>query len=76
MAWKTYLVMYFGTEGINPTETAKRLETIGFKTEFGPYDFVFDWKKQPTKSEVLSLGDKVANSLKDSGAVFNLDTHD
>ena len=32
--------------------------------------------KKPKKGEILSLGDKVAEALKESGAVFNLDTHD
>ncbi|VVB81481.1 Uncharacterised protein [uncultured archaeon] len=37
---------------------------------------MFEWKKEPSKNEVLALGDKIAETLKDSGAVFNLDTHD
>jgi len=77
MVWKTFLVMYFGTNGVNPSEIVHRIEKLGFATQFGPYDFVFDWKnKEPSKSEVLALGDKVCTALKDSGAVFNLDTHD
>lgn len=75
--WKTYLVMYFGTKGVSPEEIAKRAESIGFETKFGPFDFVYDWgDKTPSKEEVLALGNKVADVLKDSGAVFNLDTHD
>ncbi len=77
MGYKTYLVMYFGTKGLPATEIAKRLENIGFETKFGPFDFVFDWKdREPAKAEVLALGDKISETLKDSGAVFNLDTHD
>ncbi|MCX6708424.1 MAG: hypothetical protein NTW67_02120 [Candidatus Woesearchaeota archaeon] len=76
MGYKTYLVMYFGTKGFGASEIASRLEKIGFQTQFGPFDFVFEWKKEPSKTEVLSLGDKIAETLKDSGAVFNLDTHD
>jgi len=73
---KTYLVMYFGTTGVSCTDVAKHVEAIGFKTLFGPYDFVFDWPRKPTKDEILALGDKVVKSLRGSGAVFNLDTHD
>jgi hypothetical protein len=78
MGWKTYLVMYFGTDDeVEPTEIAKRVEALGFVTTFGSVDFVYDWKnKKPTKEEVLALGDKLAKALKGSGAVFNLDTHD
>lgn len=77
MGWKTYLVMYFGTRGVNSSEIAKRVESIGFETHFGSVDFIYKWgDKQPTKEQVLALGDKLVGALKDSGAVFNLDTHD
>jgi hypothetical protein len=77
MVWKTYLVMYFGTdEEIGPTEIAQKVEEVGFKTNFGSVDFIYEWKIKPTKEEVLSLGDKIAEALRGSGAVFNLDTHD
>lgn len=76
MAWKTHLIMYFGTKGISASEIASRLEKIGFETFFGSVDFVHNWTEQPSKEQVLALGDKVAEALKDSGAVFNLDTHD
>ena len=74
---RTYLVMYFGTKGLKASEIAKRLESLGFETQYGPYDFVYDWGvRQPEKHEILALGDKVVDALKDSGAVFNLDKHD
>jgi len=78
MSWKTYLVMYFGTDGgVSASEIAKRLESAGFTTTFGPVDFVHEWAdKKPTKDEILAIGDRVVEVLKDSGAVFNLDTHD
>lgn len=77
MGWRTYLVMYFGTKGIMPSEVAQRIESLGFETMFGSVDFVYDWKERmPSKEEVLALGDKVSELLKDSGAIFNLDTHD
>ena len=76
MAWRTYLIMYFGTRGTTTTEIAKRVEAVGFKTVFGSADFIYDWKEKPTKEQILTLGDKVVKSLHNTGAVFNLDTHD
>ena len=74
---KTFLVMYFGTNEVFPSIVAKQLEALGFETHYGPYDFIYDWgDRTPSKEEVLALGDKVAQTLKGSGAVFNLDTHD
>lgn len=74
---KTYLVMYFGTKGMKASDIVKRVESLGFRTQYGPYDFVYDWgSRKPAKDEVLMLGDQVVEVLRDSGAVFNLDTHE
>ncbi len=75
MGWRTYLVMYFtGEEKI--TEIVKKVEAIGFKSSLGPADFIYEWdERQPSKEEVLSLGDKLCVSLKGTGAVFNIETH-
>jgi hypothetical protein len=76
MKWKTYLVMYFGTKGVGASEIARRVERVGFTTTFGSVDFEYAWKERPTKEQVLALGDKLVEALKDTGAIFNLDTHD
>lgn len=77
VGWRTYLVVYFGTEGTrNAREIAEKLEILGFETRFGSVDFIYDWDMEPTKDQVLDLADKVVEALKGSGAVFNLDTHD
>jgi hypothetical protein len=76
MAWKTYLVIYFGTGNVSPSDIEKKITSLGFKGAFGPVDFAYDWAKQPTKEQVFALADKVAKALNGSGAVFNLDTHD
>ena len=77
MGWRTYLVMYFGANGVKASDIAKKLEVIGFETRLGGVDFIYDWKdKKPSKQDVLALTDKIAEALKGSGSVFNLDTHD
>ncbi len=76
MAWKTYLILYFGTQEKKPTEIAKSLEELGFTTEFGSVDFIYSWGEKPTKEQVLELADKISKVLEGSGAVFNIDTRD
>jgi hypothetical protein len=77
MAWKTYLVMYFGTGIVKPSEVVKKIERLGFKLAFGPVDFSYDWgEKKPTKENVMDLADKLHEAISFSGATFNLDTHD
>ncbi len=77
MGWKTYLVMYFGTKGVKASEIAERVATLGFESSFGSVDFIYDWKdKKPAKDDVLALGDKLVEALNETGAIFNLDTHE
>ncbi len=78
MGWKTYLVMYFGTSGdFNMSEIVGKVEELGFNSELGPIDHVYDWEdKKPEKEDIFELGNKLMETLKGSGVIFNLDTHD
>ena len=74
MVWKTQLVPYFnGNERIS--EIIKRVETLGFKSALGPVDFEYTWKKEPTKQQVIELANKLCDILKNTGTIFNIDTH-
>lgn len=70
---KTYLILYFSGNG-KPTDIAKRLEGIGFKVSVGKYDFIYNWKTEPAADEILALGDKVTDALRDKGIVFKLES--
>jgi len=76
MAWKTYLVMYFNAGKEKASEVVKKVESVGFETNFGPVDFSYMWESKPTKEQVLELADKLTEALKESGAIFNIDTHE
>ena len=75
MVWTTYLVMYFGTGNTKASEVIEKVESVGFKTTFGPVDFVYKWQQKPSKEQVLELADKLTETLKGTGAIFNIDTH-
>ena len=74
--WKTYLIVYFGTNDKPISQIADSVETLGFETAIGPVDFIYEWKSKPTKEQIFELGDKLTEILKGTGTVFNLDTHD
>ena len=78
MSWKTYLVMYFGSDGnISVNEIVKKVESLGFVSTIGPVDFLYDWKnKTPSKEDIFELADKLKKTLQGTGTIFNLDTHD
>ncbi len=76
MAWRTYLILYFGTKDAKPSEVAKNLTNIGFESNIGSVDFVYQWgEEQPTKEQILELADRILEVLKDTGSMFNIDTH-
>lgn len=76
--WKTHLVLHFGTKNNKkPSKIAEDLKQVGFESSLGTVDFIYDWQEEkPSKQDVLELADKVSEILEDTGAVFNLDTHD
>jgi hypothetical protein len=78
MKWKTYLIMYFGTNGnMKMTDIVKKVEELGFSSALGPTDFIYSWgEEEPKKEEVLDLGNKLIETLHGSDITFNLDTHD
>jgi hypothetical protein len=76
MTWKTYLIMYFGTEGNSTmSETVKKVEEMGFQSALGPADFIYEWDQEPSKEQVFELGNKLLEILKGTNTVFNLETH-
>lgn len=76
MTWKTFLIMYFNAGKEKASEVVKKVESTGFKTTFGTVDFVYEWKNEPTKEQVLELADKLTEVLKNTGVMFNIDTHE
>lgn len=76
MGWKTYLVLYFKAGNGKISETVKKVESVGFETSFGPVDFTYSWESEPTKQQVLELGDRLSEALNGTEVVFNMDTHE
>ncbi|MEM3411719.1 MAG: hypothetical protein QW735_02075 [archaeon] len=72
---KTYLIVWFSSDGARPSEVRRIIENFGFKPMTGPYDFYYDWgKTKPTIENVLLLGDTLQQALKKSKVLFKLET--
>lgn len=76
MTWKTFLVVYFSANNESVSETINKIESVGFNSSLGPVDFTYYWDSEPTKEQVIELADKLNEALKNSGAIFNIDTHE
>lgn len=71
---KTYLLVWFSSEGARPSEINHRLMYLGFEPMQGSYDFVYNWNSNVSVESVLEFGDKVYLSLQGTGAMFKLET--
>ena len=73
---KSYLIIWFNSEGGKPSEINQRLMSLGFKPMHGSHDYVYHWDKTVDVDEVLNFGDKVQMTLKDLNVMFKLETID
>jgi hypothetical protein len=71
---KTYLLIWFSSEGARPSEINQRLLSLGFKSMQGTYDFVYDWNSNVDIDKIFEFGDKVYLSLQGSGVMFKMET--
>jgi len=74
---KSYLLVWFSSDGGNPSEVTRTLVSLGFKPLTGNYDYVYDWGEASVSvDDVLSLADKVKSSLQGMGVLFKIETVD
>lgn len=71
---ETYLRVTFDSEGARPSEVADRLRSFGFVPTQGNYDFVYDWRGDPGREQILDLCDEVGRLLKGYRVLFELET--
>lgn len=71
---KTYLTIWFNSEGGAPSEVVDRLRAMGFKPIKGYYDHVYDWKKKVTLDDIFQLSDAVHETLKGLRVMYKLET--
>ena len=71
---KTYLTVWFNSEGAPPSKVVERLLSLGFKPLKGPYDHVYDWGKEVNLEEVLNLMNLVYETLKGLKVIYKIET--
>lgn len=73
---KTFLVVWFNSEGIGPSKVTDRLLAMGFKPIHGNYDYVYDWGENADTFDIIRMGDRIQAALKGFGVMFKLETLD
>ncbi len=71
---KTYLTIWFNSEGAGPVEVVDRLRSLGFKMIRGYHDHVYEWNRKVELDEVLQLADKVHSTLKGLNVTYKIET--
>jgi len=71
---KTYLLVWFNSDGACPSEINRRMMSLGFESMQGTYDFVYNWNNNVSIDKVLEFGDKVYLSLQGTGVMFKIET--
>ncbi len=71
---KSYLIVWFNSEGGKPSEINQRLMSLGFKPLQGTHDYVYEWRKNVELEEILRFGDKVKMTLQGLNVMFKLET--
>ncbi len=71
---KTYLKIWFNSEGAGPVIVAEKLRSMGFKPTKGQYDHVYDWGRKVELEDILQIGTAVHESLKGLNVLYTLET--
>ncbi len=73
-ATKTYLTLWYNSEGKTPAHIMMKLQDIGFKPSMGKHDLVFDWRQEIGLDEISKLGNAVHKTLKGLRVLYRLET--
>ncbi len=71
---KTYLTVWFNSEGAGPVIVAEKLQAMGFKPLKGQYDHEYDWGRPIELEEILRIGTAVHETLKGLKVIYKLET--
>ena len=71
---KTYLIVWFNSNGDGPTKVTERLLSMGFRPVGGHYDYVYEWHDNAPLQEIIKIGDKIQSTLQGMGVTFRLET--
>jgi hypothetical protein len=71
---KTYLVVWFNSDGGRSSEITERLLSMGFRPVRGNFDYVYDWGSNVGVDEAIRIGDQVHETLKGCNVSFKIET--
>jgi hypothetical protein len=71
---RTYLTIWFSSEGAGPLEVVERLRSLGFKPLRGYHDHAYDWSKKVELEDIFQLANNVHETLKGLHVLYKIET--
>ncbi len=71
---KTYITIFFNSEGGRPSDVIDSLVELGFKPIAGPYDMVYEWPNHATVQDAIDFADQIQLTLEGMGVMFKIET--
>lgn len=71
---KSYLILFFSSEGTAPSEVVERLMRMGFQPTAGAYDFVIEWDENGSVQDMIEIANQVHATLKGCKVRFKMET--
>ena len=71
---KTYITIFFNSDGGLPSEVVDSLVQLGFKPIAGPYDMVYEWPNHANVQDAVDFADQIQMSLEGMGVFFKIET--
>lgn len=68
---KTYVDIYFNSEGPQPTDIVESMRGIGLEPLRGPHDFIFEWKDD---DEFLAKVGEIHKILQGLNVIYRFET--
>jgi len=71
---KTYLTVWFNSEGAPPSIVIEKLMGLGFKPIKGAYDFVYEHKGDIVLDDIVEIGNAIHMTLSGFKVLYKLET--
>ncbi len=71
---KTYLTVYFNSNGSKPSSVTEQLLNLGFKPTKGPHDYYYEWGDAQDVNDLIWFADRVHAAIEDMGVMYKLET--
>ncbi|MCD4784672.1 MAG: hypothetical protein K8T10_12700 [Candidatus Eremiobacteraeota bacterium] len=73
---RSYVILYFHSDGAAPSKVFKRVEGLGFRLSVGPFDLLYEWDHAPSNDEIIAMMDALYKSLTGLNVNFKFYTVD